>query len=258
MVIGASTANFYPMLTEDALAALLKLGFRDVEIFLNSQSEATIAFAKTLRRMAREAGATIWAAHSYFSVWEPFLLFTGYQRRFQDGLQVFEQLFAAAAEMGARFVVLHGDRTGSVLSTEQYCERYEQLYDLGRQYEVTLVQENVVHYRASSPAFIRDMRRLLGDKARFVLDLKQCRRSGVEIGEMQAAMGEGLVHVHISDGDLQRDCLIPGKGTTPFAPVFDQLKQAGFEGAVILELYRKNFDQPQELVEGKRFLEQFL
>ena len=56
MVIGASTANFYPMLTEDALAALLKLGFRDVEIFLNSQSEATIAFAKTLRRMAREAG----------------------------------------------------------------------------------------------------------------------------------------------------------------------------------------------------------
>lgn len=38
--IGASTANLYPMETERALDRLLQLGFRELEVFLNTESEA--------------------------------------------------------------------------------------------------------------------------------------------------------------------------------------------------------------------------
>ena len=37
--IGASTANFYPDLTENALDTLLDLGFRTLEVFINTESE---------------------------------------------------------------------------------------------------------------------------------------------------------------------------------------------------------------------------
>ena len=49
MVIGASTANLYPMLTEEALDTLLALGFRNLEVFVNTESEIVPAFFRCIR-----------------------------------------------------------------------------------------------------------------------------------------------------------------------------------------------------------------
>ena len=255
MQIGASTACLYPMLIEEALDTLLQQGFRLVEVFLNTPSEASPAFARSLKAQATAADARIVATHAYLSVAEPFCLFSHYERRFQDYLLEYRRMFEGAAEMGAKFLVLHGDRAvDPTLSPADFAKRYEALYDAGQEYGVTLLQENVVRFRAQSPAFVRKMRELLGEKAQFVLDLKQCRRAGVSAAEMMEAMGEGLRHLHISDGGAAGDCLLPGKGDEDFAALFSQLQRQGYTGDGVIELYRRDFGDPAELWQGRAAL----
>ncbi len=258
MQLAASTANLYPAPTEQALDDLLTLGFRTLEVFLNTESETEDGYLRDLRRRADAVGARIVSLHPYASLVEPYLLFSAYERRFRDGLRIYDRMFHAAAMLGADFLVLHGDREGGVLDDEAFAARYAALYDLGRTHGVTLLQENVVRFRACRPNMVRTMRQRLGDKARFVLDVKQCERAGVTVEEMIDAMGDAIAHVHISDCDDAHDCLPPGGGQRDFAALFRRLRDVGFDGAVTIELSRHNFGDPAELWDAGRYLTQFL
>lgn len=258
MIIGASTSNLYPALTEDAMATLLSLGFREMEVFVNTSSETAPAYVRMLRQKADEMGARIRSLHPYMSGSEPYMLFSAYERRFWDTLADYERFFESAKILGADFVVMHGDKLEGVLPMDESIGRFEAVYDRGRSYGVHLIQENVFNFRSSNLDYIRKMRAQLGEKARFVLDIKQCRRSHIPVYDMLQAMGDQIVHVHISDQSEQAVCLVPGQGTNDFAALFSRLKAIGFDGACMLELYRTNFQQPQELVQGKRHLEKAL
>ena len=258
MNVGASTSNLYPMLTEDALACLLKMEFRNIEVFINTESEAEPAFSRSLRRQAETAGANIRSLHPYISGTEPYLLFSAYERRFHDGLKIYEKIFQSANEMGASLVVMHGDKVNGVLPVAESIGRYEILFDLGQQYGVTLAQENVFRFRSSDNAYLRSMRDQLGDKAHFVLDFKQCVRCGHTVEEVMDAMGDAIVHVHVSDQDEKHDCLLPGPGRLDYAALFRRLKTYGFSGTLMLELYRCNFHIPEDLADGRRKLEEFV
>ena len=256
MHIGASTANLYPMNTEDALDVLLRLGFRELEVFVNTESEIAPSFIRELKERLQAAGARAVSLHPYISGSEPYLLYSAYERRYRDGLDMYARLFEAAASLGAGLLVMHGDKAEGVLPVEESIARFEGVSGLGRAYGVTLAQENVVRFRASDNAYIAAMRRQLGPKAAFVFDLKQCRRCGHRPEEVVAAMGPALAHVHISDHDDRRDCLPPGKGTVDYDRLFRLLASVGFDGPVILELYRTNFEREAELAEAKRLLEE--
>ena len=58
MLWGASTANLYPDLTEHCLEQLLQLGFRQIEVFLNTESETAPAFLQAMKDRADAAGAS--------------------------------------------------------------------------------------------------------------------------------------------------------------------------------------------------------
>lgn len=250
MQIGISSANLYPLTLEDTLPQLKNLGAEVTEVFLNTESEVEPAFLQLLKSRADEARLAIRSLHSYTSCFEPYLLFSAYERRFEDGLRVFARIFAAAATVGADYVILHGDRDPGVLCARDSIRRFERLYDLGRTYGVTLLQENVVRFRASSIAHIRTMREQLGDKAQFTLDFKQCRRTGIAIPDMIEAMRGAIRHVHISDATPEMDCLIPGGGNEDFPALLKQLRESGFDGALIIELYRHNFGEIRQLAGG--------
>ena len=254
MVIGASTSNLYPMLTEDSLDMLLKLGFRELEVFINTESEAALPFARMIRQHADRFGARIRSLHPYISGTEPYLLFSTYDRRYQDGLNIYSHIFEAAAEMGAEIVVMHGDRAGGVLSVEDSISRFESLYNLGQTFGMVLAQENVVRFRSSDNDYLRAMRQQLGKNAHFVLDVKQCKRCGHSLDSVIEAMGTSIAHVHISDHDTEHDCLLPGTGKIDYPHMFQQLHQVNFQGAMMLELYRSNFASPEDLVVGWEYL----
>ena len=172
------------------------------------------------------------------------------------GARMVEELGRKAAELGASIVVMHGDRQDSVLPMEESISRFEELYDCGVRYGVRLAQENVVRFRSSDNAYLRAMRDRLGEKAHFVLDLKQAVRCGHTLDDVIGAMGEHIAHVHVSDHDAERDCLPPGRGETDFQRLISRLREQRFHGTMVVELYRGNFEKAQDLVDSRLFLEE--
>lgn len=256
MEIGASTSNFYPEPLEDALDRVLAAGFRNVEIFFNAPSEVTPAFVSELKKRVDDAGAVVSAVHPYSSFMEPFFLFSPYERRVTDGFAMYEPMFEAAAMLGAPLLVLHGAKDLGQLSRAQLVGRYEALYRLGASYGVHTAQENVVKFCSEDPAYLQELQALMGDRMRFVFDFKQTGRCGLDPAHVMDVMGGNIAHVHISDRDGTRDCLPPGQGEREYLPLLRRLKSLGYDGVLMMELYRQNFGDANDLIRAREFLKE--
>jgi len=245
---GISTACLYPMETERALQTLLDLGYRRFEVFLNCIEELQPPFLRELKRRADAVGAEFVSVHPFTSAVESSLLFGDYPRRTKEAFDFYRRYFAAAAYLGGKWVVIHGQPQGHGKLTDQgYWQRFGELYRLGDLEGAHPAQECVRRFRAADPAFVAGMRDFLGDQCAFVLDVKQCRMVGTPWQEMLRAMGHRLVHVHLSDWDERHSCLLPGAGKGNFLPLRQALEELDYTGSVITEVYRENFKEISEL-----------
>lgn len=255
--IGISTACLYPALLEKSLAKLLELGFRHFEFFINTFSELEPSYVKSLAHMLQEYHATARSVHPFTSGYESLLLFSGYERRFEDTLEFYKHYFEAANLLGAKLLVLHGQRIEKQgdLTAQSYFEHYHRLLETSRAFGVTTAQENVNLFRSSDPAFLRSMRTYLHNDCAFVLDIKQSVRAGFSPFETCAAMGEQLVHIHINDNKSGKTCLLPGCGEMDYTRLMQQLVKQGFTGDCIIEVYRASFHALSELVTARENME---
>lgn len=239
---GISTASLYPRLTEATIREFGERGVSVAEVFVNTFSETKPAYVRELRRIADAGGVEIVSLHPFSCAFEPFLLFTGYERRFQDALEFHKPYFEAMNLLGAGIYVFHGDKwrgpAGHSFTTdEEYCERFARLRDLGRSFGVTVAQENVERCRSRSLDFLRGMVHFLDGDVSFVFDNKQAVRSGVDYREYLEAVGRHVVHVHLSDNGPAGDCLPLGEGTLDVADLMGRLRAQGYRGAAVVELY---------------------
>lgn len=255
MRCGISTACLYPMELEQALPTLISMDFQLFEIFINTISELDPGYLTELKQMTDDSGSQVKSIHPFTSGFESFLLFSDYERRSNDGLEFYKKYFYAANLLGAQILVLHGQRHGSLIAECNYFKHYTSLYELGKTFGVTVAQENVNLFRSDNCAFIKRMREYLHDECAFVLDIKQAVRAGQDPYEMCAAMGERLVHVHINDNKPNKDCLLPGRGTMNFGVLKSQMTQFGYNGDLIIEVYRRNFGELRELKRAKQIIE---
>lgn len=259
MLTGISTACLYPMETEQALEKLLRLGFRRFEVFLNCMEELQQPYLRQLKQRAQTYGAVFVSLHPFTSAMESSLLFGDYPRRTKEAFDFYRRYLAACAYLGGHYVVIHGQPAGhGALSDQAYWERFGELYRLGDQEGAWPAQENVRNHRAADPRFLEGMRRALGEECAFVLDVKQCRLSGYPLKETWQAMGDRLVHVHLSDCTQQEPCLLPGQGNFDFAAFRTRLEQGGFSGTAVTEVYRRNFQQESELKDSLFFTKKVL
>lgn len=263
-ITGCSTASFYPMQIEEALDILVGMDCKNVELFINASAEMTPGFIKELRRRTDDAGVTVTSVHPYTSAMEGMLLFSEYDRRTQEGFELYSRYMETAAMLGAAYVVIHGLyrmrkslRSAHGISDETYYERMGKLFEMGRQLGAVPAQENVFNHRSSDPAFIAGMRKCLGNSCAFVLDLKQCRLSKVVLEEMMDAMGPRLSHVHLSDSDDQQPCILPGRGTLDLNWLRGALQSRGYEGKIVTEVYRDAFQDMSELKESLAYTRQY-
>lgn len=255
---GISSACLYPMLTEDAVKLLADNGVHHTEIFFNSFSELSSEFIINLRRALIPADVVVDAIHPFSSIVEPLFLFSEYKRRFEDSLEQYKHYFAAAQLLKCNKLVLHGDRAERhTIDEREYFERFAKICEVAKTFGVTVLQENLSKYRTRTVEFVRSMSSYLGDIANFVFDVKQCIRSNVDPFEMLDAMGGKVRHVHLSDNDGLHDCLIPGQGSFDIPRIFDKLKGIGYDGAVLIEVYRHNYRTYEELFEGLRYISKF-
>ncbi len=267
MNIGISTGCLYPMLTEDCIQILLDLGFQNFEIFFNTFSELEWDYLQKLKYKLDTYGAKVRSIHPFTSSYESFLLFSGYERRFMDGVTLYEMYYRAAETLGADKVVLHGLKNdfAARFSNKEYFRRFDILQQRANDYGVTLLQENVNLYRSNSIEFVQEMIAEIPQSAAFVCDIKQVNLGGIEPLKMVKVMGSHLKHIHINDfqsiqeqGKVKDKCVLPGKGRFDFQTFFSTLKNIGFDNDIMIEVYRFSYHQPEELKIAKGYLEQIL
>ncbi len=257
MSVGISTACFYPEISENAVKFLCENGVSNIEIFFNSACEIKGEIFKEICACVKDNGTRVVSVHPFSSAFEPFMLFSDYERRFSDGLELYKSYFEACNALGAKILVLHGDRADRTNHDDRYFDRYHCLYSAAKAQGVTLAQENVCYCRSGDVQFLKKMRSELKDEVAFVLDLKQARRAGTDYHEYAEAMGEALIHLHANDYDEAHDCLLAGKGKLDFSEVYRALGSVGFKGDSIVEVYRTNYGESSELIESMHYLERF-
>ena len=254
MNLGISTASFYPLETELALEELGKAGVKNTEIFFNAESELKDSFIEILLCLKEKYNINITAVHPAMSLAESYMLFSAYDRRYYEGLKQYRRYSEVAKALGAKYLIMHGGKPNGVLNDEEYCQRYMALnYETG-QNGVTVLQENVVNYRSGDIEFMRSMKNILGDDAKFCLDIKQCVRCGYLPMDLIEEFYDNIRHFHISDHSVAGDCLLPLNGKFDFSGLFDFLKQKGYECALMTEVYRNAYKEYDEIFESFRKL----
>lgn len=241
MKIGVSTASLYPLHLEDAFAELARLGVKNAEVFANSMAEGGEPCISLVSKIQRRYGMAVTSFHPFSSPMESVFLFSTYDRRIDEMMNMYRGFFESMNTLGAKIFVLHGAILSSKCTPEHYCRQFRLLAEAGREYGITVAQENVCYCMSGRLEFLEMMKKELGDLARFVLDLKQARRSGESPFDYIKSLGGNIVHCHISDGNGERDCLPVGEGCFDFPRLVKTMSAAGFDGSYIIELYRDNY-----------------
>lgn len=253
MMTGISTACLYPLITEEALKTLISIGVESVELFVNCNYEISPSMLREIRAIADGSGVKILSLHPWHGPIESIMCFSRYERRFQEGLELYKKYYQAANMLGAELVVFHGGARAAGIEYAEYFDRFGRMVEDSIANGSCLCQENVSRCTSWSPDFFREMAKALPD-AEFVFDIKQAIRAGADVFEFAEAMAGRIKHVHFSDNDEAHDCLPPGKGTFNTREFLSLITKNGFDGGVIVELYRENFGEIVELSQGYQHL----
>ncbi len=262
MNLGISTACLYPKLTEDSLKTLINCGYKNFELFINAHSEIKIDFLRELKSIADSSGVKFTSLHPFECLLEAMMFFSDYDRRFIESCEKYKKYFEACAYLGAKIFVFHGEKHGKYGGfygeNLRYFERYLKLYEIAREFGVYACQENVQFYRSEKTDFIKDMKKNLKDDCRFVFDLKQARHAKQDCFNMLDAMGENLMHIHMSDCTADELCILPGEGDFDFLKFFSRLKNQGYDKTICTEVYSSSIKSSENLTKSRVFLGQFL
>ena len=254
MKIGISSSCLYPMYTEESFKLIASQGVEISEIFFNANCELEPSFTKQLREIKDEYGIALSSIHPTMSLAESFMLFSNYDRRFNEGLEIFKRYGEIAAELGAKYVIMHGGKPNGTMDNHGYFDRFARVAEVVRQNGATLLQENVVNFRAGSLEALSDMSNYLGDEVNFCLDVKQSIRGGYSPYDVLHLLGSKIKHLHLSDSNEQFDCMLPLDGNFDFKKFLCQATACGYEGDAVIEVYRAAFDKPQELFDSHKKL----
>ena len=261
MKAGISTACFFPLYTEKTVPVIADFGAEVCEVFFEAESEYNLSYARRLKRVAQENNIEIASVHAFCATFEQFL-FTNYERRRKDALKSFIKATKAARELGAKSYTFHGDRRTDEIDSldyKHYEKCFKELLDITSSYGIKLCWENVSWCQSSRPEFIKRIKEYVNPAEIYhTLDLKQARRAQTTADEYLNVMGGNLKNVHINDYDEVSDCILPGCGKEDFPLFFDKLRKLGYNGNLIIEVYRSNFNEYSEIKSSLDFVKEAL
>lgn len=227
--VALSTASVYPEPVRAAFEIAAELGYDGVELMVWSDpvSQSPVA----VERLVQEHGVPVLAVHA------PCLAVT--QRVWgSDPVERIRRSVAAAAQLGARTVVLHPPFRWQ----RRYAATFAaEVARAGEYAGVALAVENMFPVTRGgfrsvpySPGFDPTE---VGHE-HYTLDLSHTAAAGSDAVAMLDRMGSNLAHVHLADGSggPRDEHLVPGRGTQPCAEVCARLADSGFGGVVVLEI----------------------
>lgn len=258
MITGISTAcTFSRYETEDGLSVLKELGAQCCEIFLQTFYEYRPEFAK--KYADRAEGVKVNSVHILPTNIEPQLMFAARRSR-GDGFYWLDQIMRSAQLFGAGNYTFHGlIRKGDKLNDDFgfYAERLTEISSFCARYGVKLCLENVWWSLYNRPGIFGELKKRCPALSG-VFDIKQARRSGYPYQMYISDMAGSISYVHLSDVDENGNCRLPGKGIYDFKDILKRLKDAGFDGSIIIEVYPDNYSDVSELKQSLDFLNEII
>jgi sugar phosphate isomerase/epimerase len=247
--VGLSTASVYPLRTEAAFEYAAKLGYDGVELMVWAESVSQDIDA--VEKLSQHYNVPVLSVHA------PCLLIS--QRVWgANPITKLDRSVRAAEQLGAQTVVVHPPFRWQ----RRYAEGFSaQVTGLEAASDVMVAVENMFPFRAdrffgAGQSSIERMRKrggrpgvgisafapsydpLDGNHAHYTLDLSHTATAGTDALDMVHRMADGLVHLHLCDGNGSSadEHLVPGRGTQPAVEVCQLLAGSGFNGHVVLEV----------------------
>lgn len=254
MNLALSTACFFPEEPEKAFLRVRKLGFSSAEVFLNTDYEVSREYIKDLAALSESEGVKIVSLHTPFGYAEPYLFFSPYLRRREEALDRYERMFECLSLLSPVIFNFHGGFLSGNGALSLGIEYYAKLKERADRYGILFSQENVNKYTFSTPENIMALKAAVPDCA-FTFDIKQSNRAGFSPFEILDAMGDSVKHFHVNDYNERVDCLLPGAGSFPITEIAKRLRELGYCGSAVTEVYRKSFGESEEIIRSREFLE---
>ena len=262
MEIGVSTASLFERKNnEDALPLLDRLGIPVAEVFLTSFSEYGKEFAALLK--GRKGNIKINSVHILNTQFEP-QLFSSHPRVKADAYSWLEKVMDGIRILDAPYYTFHGaarikraSRSGDRDDFSKMIQNFEELTAFCKQRGVTLCLENVEWATYNRPGVFKVLSEAIPE-FKGVLDIKQARISGFPYETYLQEMGNKLAYAHVSDIDENGNLCLPGKGIFDFETFFKRLLDVGFNGAILIEAYNRDYQDEKELKNSCDFLRESL
>ena len=262
MRTGVSTASlFMRENNEEALPLLDALGVRTAEVFLTSFSEYDRNFGELLAE--KKGRLRVHSVHVLNTQFEP-QLFSGNPRVKKDAFFWLERAMRAGQALGAKYYTFHGiarikraSRSGEKDNFAAWGGGLREISEFCASFGIGLCLENVEWAMYNRPGFLRAAREFCPALS-CVLDIKQARISSYPYTMYLQEMEGRLAHVHVSDVGEDGKIRLPGKGIFDFPEFLKRLDGAGFDGPLIIEVYKDDFLRAEELKESCDYLDELL
>ena len=251
MRTGVSTASlFMRKYNEEALPFLDAEGIHVAEVFLTSFSEYGEPFASLLK--GRKGNVKVNSVHILNTEFEP-QLFNAHPRVQKDAYDWLDKVLTSANALQAPYYTFHGtsrvkraSRSGENDNFTAMTAGFQCLVETCKKRGVTLCLENVEWSTYNRPGVFAKLSQEIPD-LKGVLDIKQARISQYPYEEYLEEMGGRLAYTHISDINEQGKMCLPGKGAFDFDTLIRRLKDVGFDGALLIEVYERDYQDEKEL-----------
>lgn len=252
MKVGISTASlFLKQETEVALQTIKSLGADCAEVFLQTYYEYRPEFSKSLQ--GKLGGMEINSIHVNTHHIEH-SLFSPSRRIRGDALYWLDQVMRSCQLLDCKAYTFHGRYGNGGEDLEGYIAR---VADFCAGYGVKLCLENVCWSTYHEPLIFSRLKErapnLYG-----VLDVKQAVRSGHSYKEYIEDMKGSISHVHLSDIDENGNVCLIGRGGLNFKEILARLKDAGFDGNLIIEVYPESYSDVTELKASLEYLKEII
>jgi sugar phosphate isomerase/epimerase len=227
--VALSTASVYPESAEAGFQLAAELGYDGVELMV--WNDPTSQDPRAVRKLAERYRVPVLAVHA------PCLMVT--QRVWgTDPVERLRRSGEIAAYLGATTVVVHPPfrwQRGYALAFADTVAEITQSYD------VALAVENMFPVRRAGVSAVPYSPSAdptdVGHRF-YTLDLSHTSVAGVDALKLMDRMGDGLEHLHLTDGSgsTRDEHLVPGRGNQPCAEVLERLAASDFSGMVALEV----------------------
>ncbi len=257
MQTGISTASLFGRYyTEEAIKLLNQLNIDCTEIFLETYSEYSKKFGKKLKRM--KGDINVHSIHTLTTQFEP-QLYSFNDRARQESFKLLEGTALAGEQVGAKYYTFHGvariKRTPMNIDFDRVGKITADIMRTCSKHGITLAYENVHWAYYNYVGFFKELKKRVPN-LKGTLDIKQARQSGIDYREFLDEMASDIVTVHLSDINEEGKMCLPGRGVTDFDELFLRLADVGFDGALILEVYKNDFENVEDLLSSYQFIKE--